>query len=168
VLRLGDRCEKRGSSSRDSVFESITVSRHSTDQPPPRYHAPSPLLLIHAYSPPPNKSQILFLISICLPSPNTSFTVYLPPNPSLKPLPAATMPVTSGQLTDFDYSLRVVTSSSTITATQTPLLSLKLSLKQPDGTTKNETVEMSSSEIDALLSKMDEVEKRTLELQHSS
>ncbi|GMI19064.1 hypothetical protein TeGR_g5766 [Tetraparma gracilis] len=74
------------------------------------------------------------------------------------------MPVSSGNLQTFDYSLAVSTSSANTASTSTPHLRLKLSIAGADGKVRDEVVEMNRAELERLLAEMDKVEKRTLEL----
>ena len=47
---------------------------------------------------------------------------------------------------------------------RTPHVLLKLSLSQPDGSVKDEVLELSKLELERLLAEMDEIEARTIEL----
>jgi hypothetical protein len=53
-----------------------------------------------------------------------------------------------GALVDFDYSVRVVLSSSHLSHMKKPVLMLDLSLKYANGTEATKTIELNASDLD--------------------
>jgi len=53
-----------------------------------------------------------------------------------------------GTLVDFDYSVRVVLSSSHLSHMKKPVLMLDLSLKYENGSTATKTIELNASDLD--------------------
>ncbi|GMI35441.1 hypothetical protein TrCOL_g6366 [Triparma columacea] len=73
---------------------------------------------------------------------------------------------TSGvaQLKDFDYSVNVSVSSDKVLSMRTPSVSLSLTLSDPDGTSRQEVVEMNRDELEKVLKEMQKIEDETLKL----
>lgn len=63
-----------------------------------------------------------------------------------------------GYLKDFDWSVRLVLSSSKLSALRKPLLLLKLDTVRPDGSKEEKLLELSESELDTLLDKLKTVQ----------
>lgn len=58
------------------------------------------------------------------------------------------------RLRDFDWSCRLVLSSSRYSTMRVPVLLLKLSLEKPDGALEDVVVEMGREKLDAVLQKL--------------
>jgi len=60
-------------------------------------------------------------------------------------------------LHDFDWALRLVMASDSISSLRNPLLVLNLTLKNVDGSTRNVAVELSKADVDALIANCDHI-----------
>ncbi len=78
---------------------------------------------------------------------------------------SSSSPISHGLLTDFDWKLCQSLSSSHVHSQSSPLLSLKLMLQQPDGSSTSVVLELSREELDKLIKSMVDIDAKTLELQ---
>ncbi|GMH48707.1 hypothetical protein TL16_g00350 [Triparma laevis f. inornata] len=67
-------------------------------------------------------------------------------------------------LSDFDYSVSVSLSSSTVSSTRQPLVLLKLTLKNPDGTERDEIIEMDKEGLEGFLKELGGIEEKRREI----
>ncbi|GMH93028.1 hypothetical protein TrVE_jg7776 [Triparma verrucosa] len=67
-------------------------------------------------------------------------------------------------LTDFDYSVSVSISSSTVTSQRLPLILLKLTLSNPDGTEKHEVIEMDKQGLETFIKELGVIEDKRMEI----
>ena len=67
-------------------------------------------------------------------------------------------------LSDFDYSVSVSLSSSTVSSSRQPLVLLKLTLKNPDGTERDEIIEMDKEGLEGFLKELGGIEEKRREI----
>jgi hypothetical protein len=67
-----------------------------------------------------------------------------------------------GTLKDFDWSVRLVLSSSKLSGLRQPLLMLKLEKTMPDGTMKEQLVELDEAELNSLIANLSAAQKAVL------
>ena len=67
--------------------------------------------------------------------------------------------ISYAHLDEFDWSLRVAMSSSSLSSMRKPILLLKLSLKRPDGEVESHVVELPKDALDGLIASMEGANK---------
>ena len=63
------------------------------------------------------------------------------------------------ELVDFDWSLRLVLSSSNLSAMRKPVLVVDLSLRYADGSERPQMIELNEQDLDLVLQNFDNIEK---------
>ena len=73
--------------------------------------------------------------------------------------PTTSVPGAHAMLSDFDWSLRLVLSSSKLSGLRTPLVMLKLDRVRADGSIEEKMIEMDESELDSFISSLQKAQK---------